>query len=383
MEKASGPWQVIARTGATLGAFRGFIERRGRAATGKLRPGPSGNDATGPVPRRLDDPVRSIVAASLAAGHLRIGTQERDQPTPKPEAAEPSIEDPGLGALSNRDYRAIIIRGAKAAMADHASNLAQAIAYCAFLAIPSALLVALGLFAELAGPSTVNSLMNRLSSVMPQSAIHLLSTSLTRTTQTNSGIVMVAIGFVLALWSLSGAMQTVMWAMNIAYERDETRSFVRRRLIALAMIVSWVIALALVFGLLILGPFASDWIGRQIGEPAITTWVWWTAQWPILILGLLAAFATILWLAPDTSPSRWTFISPGAVVTLIVWLVASGGFAVYANGFSSYNKTWGALSAAIIMLVWLWLSALALLLGGEINSEAERSRRLRQAKAYA
>lgn len=381
MEGSTGTRQVIAKAGTMLGAFGAVVERHARAANRQLRAARSGNGATRPLPRHLDDPLRSTVAASLAAGHLKIGAQESDQPTPQPETAEPPIEDARLGALSNRDYRAIVIRGAKAAMADHATNLAQAIAYCAFLAIPSALLVALGLFAELAGPSTVNALMNRLSSVMPQSAINLLSTSLTRTTQSNSGIVMVVVGVALALWSLSGAMQTVMWAMNIAYEREETRSFVRRRLTALAMIVFWVVALALVFGLLILGPFASDWIGRRVGEPTVITWVWWTAQWPILIIGLLAAFATILWLAPDTRPSRWTFITPGAVVTLSVWLVASGGFAIYANGFSSYNKTWGALSAAIIMLVWLWLSALALLLGGEINSEAERSRRLRQPTA--
>ena len=271
-----------------------------------------------------------------------------------------------------------MVRGVKEAMADHVTNLAQAIAYCGFLAIPSALLVALGLFAELAGPSTVDSLMTRLSSVMPQSAVDLLSTSLTRTTQSGGGILMIVLGVALALWSLSGAMQTVMWAMNVAYEREETRGFVRRRLIALAMIFCCVAAVGLVFGLLILGPFVSDWVGRSVGEPTVVNWVWWTAQWPILILGLLAAFATILWLAPDVQPSRWTFVTPGAVVAVVIWLVASGGFAVYANGFSSYNKTWGALSAAIVMLVWLWLSAVALLVGGEINSEAERSRRLRE-----
>jgi membrane protein len=311
-------------------------------------------------------------------GSEQPSTSGEGQPTPHPEVVEPRLDDPALGDLSGRDRRAIVIRGVKEANADHVTNLAQAIAYCGFLAIPSALLVGLGLFAELAGKSTVDSLMNKLSSVMPQSAIDLLSSSLTRTTESGGGIVMIVVGVLLALWSLTGAMQTVMWAMNIAYERDETRGFVRRRLIALAMVLCCVFAVALVFGLLILGPFVSDWIGRSIGEPTIVNWVWWTAQWPILIVGLMAAFATILWLAPDSSPSRWTFLTPGAVVAVIVWLLASAGFAIYANGFSSYNKTWGALSAAIVMLVWLWLSAVALLVGGEINSEAERSRRLRE-----
>jgi membrane protein len=222
--------------------------------------------------------------------------------------------------------------------------------------------------------------MTRLSSVMPQSAIELLDSSLTRTTQTQGGgWAMIVVGVLLALWSVSGAMQTVMWALNVAYERDDSRGFVRQRLVALILILCMMIAVALVFALLIMGPFVSDWIGRGTGEPTVVRWVWWTAQWPILIIGLLAVFAAVLVLAPDVTPRHWTFVSPGAVVALVIWLVASAGFAFYADGFSSYNKTWGALSAAIVMLVWLWLSAVALLIGGEINAEAERCRRLHAA----
>ncbi len=290
-------------------------------------------------------------------------------------AGAPAAAGAGPSGLTRGQYRGVIVRGFKAARANHVTNLAQAVAYCAFLAIPSALLVGLGLFSILAGPSTVDSLMRRLSTVMPQSAIDLLDSSLTRTTQTqHGGLVMIVVGVALALWSVSGAMQTVMWAVNLAYEREDSRGFVRQRLIALAMIVCLMIAVALVFGLLILGPFVSDWIGRGTGQPTAVRWAWWTAQWPILIVGLLAAFAAVLALAPDLTPRRWTFVSPGALVAMAIWLVASGGFALYADGFSSYNKTWGALSAAIVMLVWLWLSAVALLIGGEINAEAERSR---------
>jgi membrane protein len=253
------------------------------------------------------------------------------------------------------------------------------VAYCAFLAIPSAMLVGLGLFSLLAGPSTVNSLLDRLSTVLPASVIDLIDQSLTRTTQAHSGgVVMIVVGVVFALWSLSGAMQTVMWAMNMAYERDETRGFVKKRLIALAMIFCCLVAFALVFVALILGPFMTDWIGRAVGNTTVVTWVWWTAQWPILILGLMAMFAAVLWLAPNVSPPKWSFISPGAVFAVVVWLVASAAFAFYASGFASYNKAWGSLSAVIVMLTWLWLSALALLMGGEINAEAERSRELRR-----
>jgi membrane protein len=300
-------------------------------------------------------------------------------PTPQPELREAHLADPGLSDLSKRDYFAVIVRGVKSALNDNVTNLASAVAYNAFLAIPSALLVALGGFSLLAGPSAVHSIMDHLSSVMPKSAVSLLGSSLTRTTQAhNGGIAMIAIGLVLALWSLSGAMQTVMWATNMAYERDETRNFVKKRLIALAMIIASVVAFALVFCLLVLGPHMTDWIGSAVGNTTIVTYAWWIGQWPILLVGLLTAFAIVLFLAPNVSHPRWQFISPGAVFAVVVWLIASALFALYTSQFASYNKTWGSLSAVIVMLTWLWLSALALLLGAEINAEAERSRELRR-----
>ena len=302
-----------------------------------------------------------------------------DGPTPQPELREPRLADPGISDLSKRDYFAVIVRGVKSALNDNVTNLASAIAYNAFLAIPSALLVALGGFSLLAGPSAVHSIMDHLSSVMPKSAVQLLGSSLTRTTQAhNGGIAMIVIGLVLALWSLSGAMQTVMWATNMAYEREETRNFAKKRLIALAMIISSVVAFALVFCLLVLGPHMTDWIGSAVGNTTVVTYAWWIGQWPILLVGLLTAFAIVLFLAPNVSPPKWQFISPGAVFAVVVWLIASALFALYTSQFASYNKTWGSLSAVIVMLTWLWLSALALLLGAEINAEAERSRELRR-----
>jgi len=186
---------------------------------------------------------------------------------------------------------------------------------------------------------------------------------------------------VLALWTLTGAMQTVMWALNLAYDRDETRNFFKKRVVALALIVCVVTSFALVFVLLILGPHMSSWIGSALGHGTLVTWVWWTAQWPILLVGLMTMFAMVLYLAPNVVPPRWQFITPGAVFAVIVWLIASSGFAVYTSRFASYNKAWGSLAAVIIMLTWLWISALALLVGGEINAELQRCRKLRQGAA--
>ena len=284
--------------------------------------------------------------------------------------------EPGdLRDLSARDYVGVVYRGIRRALADNVTNLAAAVAYYAFLAIPSALLVAVGAFSVFAGPDAINNVLDHLSPVMPASAVNLIGDTLTRTTQAQSGgLVMIVVGFLLALWTLSGAMQTVMWALTAAYERDETRGFVRKRLIAVTLIFCVVVSFALVFVLLVLGPDASRWVGSAVGNTTLVRWVWWTAEWPILLVGLMTMFAIVLYLAPNVVPRKWQFITPGAVFAVVVWLVASGLFAVYTSNFSTYNKAWGSLAAVIIMLTWLWVSALALLVGGEINAEVQRCR---------
>jgi membrane protein len=282
-----------------------------------------------------------------------------------------------LTDLSFRDYLGVVYRGIRSALRDNVTNLAAAVAYYGFLAIPSALLVAVGAFSVFAGPSAVNTILDHLATVMPQSAISLLGDSLTRTTQAHSGgAIMIGVGILLALWTLSGAMQTVMWALNAAYERDETRGFVKRRLIAVVLILCTAVSFALVFVLLILGPHVSTWVGDAVGNTTLVKWVWWTAQWPILLVGLLTMFAIVLYLAPNVVPPKWQFITPGAIFAVVVWLAASGLFAVYTSNFASYNKAWGSLAAVIVMLTWLWISALALLIGGEINAELQKCRTL-------
>ena len=316
-----------------------------------------------------------------SADEQRLATREREEaPQPQPEREEPTLQDPKPTELSLRDYRAIIVRACKEALDDHITNLAAAIAYYSFLALPSLLLVAVGVFSLFAGPDSIGTITEKLAGLVPREALTLIDESLRRVTenQASSGIAMVVVGTVLAVWSLTGAMQTLMWALNSAYERDETRGFLKRRLTAFVMVVLMLFAFTLAFGLLVLGPHLSGWIGDAIGLEALVAWLWWTAQWPVLILGLLVAFAAILYLGPNVDHPRWQFLTFGTALAVLVWLLGSGAFAVYVSQFGSYNKAWGSLAAVIIMLTWLWLSALALLFGAELNAEAERSRELRR-----
>jgi membrane protein len=190
---------------------------------------------------------------------------------------------------------------------------------------------------------------------------------------------MTVAGFLLAIWSTTGAMTSYMTAINLAYERRDGRSFLGKRLIAVELVAVIGLAFLLVAVLLIFGPPLERFVAAHAGPVSgAIGWIWWIAEWPILVAGLLAAFATLLYLGPDVAHPRWRFITPGSLLATVVWLAASGGFAVYTASFGSYNKTWGTLAAVIIMLTWLWLAAVALLLGAEVNAEVERSRELRE-----
>jgi len=299
--------------------------------------------------------------ASQTAARVEPAVQE-PQPSPQPERHEPRVADPSLADLTARDIRAICIRAVKKAQANQITHLAQAVAFNAFLAIPATLLLALGVFSALAGPGAVNTLLDHLSTFVPADAIRLIRGSLRNVLASQHGGAMIVVGAALAVWSVSGAMQTVMWSLNMAYECDETRGFVRTRLVSITIGLCGIVAVASVLLALVLGPLVSAWIGGRVGDSSLLATLWAIGRWPVL----------------NVRQRKFQFITPGVVVALVIWLIVSGGFALYANNFGSYNKTWGSLAAVIVTLIWLWLSSLALLLGAEINAEAERSRGLRR-----
>lgn len=301
---------------------------------------------------------------------------------PQPERSEPRLENPGLLDLSFRDWRAILVRAVKEFLEDNGTMLASALAYSTFFAIPAVLLVVVGVFTLVVGPETISSLMAHFSHVMPGQATSLLGGSLQRLDQQpTTGIAMTIVGFVLALWATTGAMTTYMTALNLAYERKDGRSFLRKRLVAVELVAVMGFAFLLVAVLLMFGPSVEQLVASHAGPlSGAIGWLWWIAEWPILVAGLLAAFATLLYLGPDVAHPRWRFITPGSLFATVVWLAVSGAFAFYTSSFGSYNKTWGSLAAVIIMLTWLWLAGIALLLGAEINAEAERSRELREGR---
>lgn len=308
----------------------------------------------------------------------RADEQRQAARGPQPERRESRLRDPGPTDLSKRDYGAIVKRAVKASVADGITDSAAAIAYYGFLALPALSLIAVGVFSLVASRDAIETIVEKVGQVAPQEAVTLLESTLQRTIEGGGGLVLILVGGAVALWTATGAMTAVIRALNRAYEREESRGFLRQRIAALAMLVFVMVAFVLAFGLLVLGPKLSGWVGDAVGAEGLVLWLWWIGQWPVLALALLLAFAVVLYLGPNVEHPRWDFLSIGAVVALVVWLAASGGFAVYVANFGSYNKSWGSLAAVVIMLTWLWLSALALLFGAEVNAEAERSRELRR-----
>lgn len=311
----------------------------------------------------------------------RTRTRERaDADTGRPVPDTAPDEEVGVTDLQSGHFLSILKRAVKEAVDDEIPDSAAAIAYYSFLAIPALLLVSVGVFSLVASPSAIETLIEKLGTVIPAEAATLLESSLNRTAEEGGGLTMILVGGLVALWTTSGAANAVMRAMNRVYDTNETRGFVRQRLTGLVMVAVGIVSFLLVFGLLVLGPKLSGWVGDLVGAENAVRWAWLLGQWPILIVGLLVAFGAVLFFGPDVEHPRWSFLSAGAALAVALWLVASGGFAVYLAFFGSYNKTWGSLAAVIIMLTWLWLSSLALLFAAEVDAEAERTRKALEAQ---
>ena len=288
-----------------------------------------------------------------------------------------SPPSPAMGATERVEARLRggvwrTLRGAVRASRDHRlTTTARALAYSLFLAIPSTLLLLLGVFSLLADENDVDRVVGRVDEVVPSEVSRLLGESLERSASSpTSGVTMTAVGVVLALWSATSAATSLMDGLTEAYGHQDRRSFVRKRLIALAIVLSLVVSALVLLGALILGPYLSRWVGDATGEPSLTSWLWWSAQWPILVGLLLLAIGVVLSLGPDAEQNEWRIVTPGTVVALLVWLAASAALAVYSARFGSFEMTWGTLSVVVVTLLWLWLGAASLLFGAEIDAQS-------------
>jgi len=212
-----------------------------------------------------------------------------------------------------------------------------------------------------------------LSGVLPGQTQELLSQQLHSLVKGSSGALGFAaiVGLLLALWSASRGMSGLITAVNIAYEEKERRSFLRFNLIAIGLTIGLVVGGILAIALIAVLPAAVQLL--TVGSA--TKWLPLLVQWPLLIILVLAGLAVLYRFGPDRDKPQWRWVTPGAIAATVFWIVASVAFTVYVANFNSYDKTYGSLGGVVILLTWLYLSALMVLLGAVINAQSERQTR--------
>ncbi len=260
---------------------------------------------------------------------------------------------------------------------DECTDLAAALTYYAVLSMFPALLAVvalLGVFGR--GSSTTDTLLELVERIGQQDAVDQLRQPITQMTESRAAGFAVVFGLLGAVWSASGYVGAFGRAMNRIYEVDEGRPFWKLRPLNLAItVVAVVLAAVVLLGLVVTGPFARE-LGETlgIGETAVTLWN--IVKWPILLLVVTFLVAVLYYATPNVQQPKFRWVSVGAGLAIVVWILASLAFGLYVANFGSYNQTYGALAGVIILLLWVWLTNLALLLGAEIDAEIERSRQL-------
>jgi membrane protein len=259
---------------------------------------------------------------------------------------------------------------------DNLTDWAAALTYYGVLAIFPAILALVSVLG-LIGDSATQPLLDNVGSVAPGPAKDIV-TSAIKNLQKGQGTagVLFVVGVAVALWSASGYVAAFMRASNAIYDIGEGRPIYKTLPTRVGTTLVLLVLLAVTaIGVALTGPLAKQ-VGDLIGLGDTAVSIWNIAKWPVLLAIVSFMFAFLYWAAPNVKQPGFRWISPGGVVGVLLWLVASAAFAFYVANFSSYNKTYGTLAGMIIFLVWLWISNIAILLGAEFNAELERGRRI-------
>jgi membrane protein len=277
--------------------------------------------------------------------------------------------------LTVSEWLAALKRSFSSFMKDDCMGLSQQIAYSSLLAFfPAMAFVvgALGLF------HLFDDVKRLLDPIAPNGVIKFIS-SLQRDSKGETSAVAFLLGFFLAVWVASGAMGSVIKAVNRAMERTETRPVWKLRAVAILLVVSSGLTTAGIFLLIVVGGSLGDAIAKKSHLGGAFQWTWGIVRWPVAFAAILLFFGLVYYLAPNKEPRNWKWITPGSLVGGLLWLLLSGLFALYVTYAGNYTKTYGTLATGVILLLWLNYSAFALLFGAELNAELERQADIRAA----
>ena len=347
--------------------------------------------AASPRKRRLAPAVLALAPWALAAMAASAWWANRTrapppqplslQPKPQPglsrqTIAEPAhfeLQEPGRGRVAARPghipwrgWKDILWRTYREVSEDRLTVVAGSVTYFTLLAIFPALGVFVSLYGLIADVSTVEQQLVQLSSVFPPEAVRLLGEQMLRlATGKASGLSAAAvIGLLLSIWSASAGMRSLFDGLNIAYDETEKRNYFVRTALTYGFTLSLVIFLTAISGILVAAPLALEMLGLAEG------WMI-AARWPLVYAVAAGAFAMIYRYGPSRALARWRWVLPGALTAAMLWMGGSAGFSWFLNNVARLDATYGSLGAVIGFMLWIWFSAMVVLIGAELNAEIE------------
>jgi membrane protein len=265
----------------------------------------------------------------------------------------------------------LLKRTIKDTQADNGLGLAAQLAYYFFLALFPTLLFLIALAGLFASPQLVARLVDLLGGAAPPDVINIIREQLVSLSQGNQGGIM-TFGVAAALWSSSAAMVALIDSLNRAYDVEEARPWWKQRITAILLTVGVAIFILASFALVVAGPQLAETIASRVGLGPAFEWTWKILQWPLVFALVATGIGLVYYFAPDVDQD-WVFLTPGSVVATVLWLIGSLGFRFYVVNFGSYNETYGAIGGVMVLLLWLYLSALVVIIGAEMNAEIEHA----------
>jgi membrane protein len=268
-------------------------------------------------------------------------------------------------------WRELFVRTGKEFVSDNGLGLAAQLAYYFFFALFPTILVGIALASFFPLEHFLDRVVTTLAGVMPGDVITIVQEQMRKISEAGNGGIL-TFGLLAALWSSSAAMVGLVDALNRAYDIEEARPWWKVRLLAIGLTIALTAFVLVAFALVLLGPMAAEYVARISGLGPVLAWTWTILQWPLIVA--LVSFATGLvhYYAPDAE-QRWVWITPGAVLTAVLWLVASLGFKVYVTNFGTYTETYGTIGGVMVLLLWFYITGLVMLLGAELNAEIEHA----------
>lgn len=257
------------------------------------------------------------------------------------------------------------------AIEDDVLGLAAQLSYYFFLALFPAILFLLALASFFPVSNLTDDLGRTLGPFVSGPVLQLIQEQMRRISEAESGGLL-TFGVLGALWSSSAALVSIVGALNAAYDIKEGRPWWKVRLIAMGLTIGVALFVLIAFSLVLAGPMVADWLGRITSFGATFTWTWLILQWPLAFALVSTAVGLVYYFAPDAEQD-WVWITPGAVMATVLWLVISLLFKLYIANFTDYNASYGAVGGVIVLLLWFYVSSLAILAGAELNAEIEHA----------